>query len=162
MHTHQVSVRRATEADLPRIAEFLRHMLADMAAVGGHPVSTAPEQWKTAEAEFHDHLQAPDCLHLLAEVADTQPSTLGWAFARSTEREPMFESVRLLHISALYVSPAYRRRGIGRTLLAATLDWGRSIGCTEAELNVLIDNPARSLYRDLGFRAFEIEMTRKL
>ena len=162
MHTHQVSVRRATEADLPRIAEFLRHMLADMAAVGGHPVATDSGYWTKVEAEFQDHLQTPDCLHLLAEVADTQPSKVGWAFARSTEREPVFESARLLHISALYVSPAHRRRGIGRTLLDAILDWGRSIGCTEAELNVLIDNPARSLYRDLGFNAFEIEMTRKL
>ena len=162
MNTHQISIRPATEADLPLIAEYLRHMLADMAAVGGHPVARDSEHWTKVKAEFQEHLQAPDCLHLLAEVANIQTSTVGWAFARSTEREPVFESARLLHISALYVSPAHRRRGIGRALLDAILDWGRSIGCTEAELNVLIDNPARSLYRDLGFRAFEIEMTRKL
>ena len=162
MDTYQVSIRRATEADIPLIAEFLRHMLADMAAVGGHPVATDSEHWTNIEAEFQDHLQAQDCLHLLAERPGTQQSTVGWAFARSTKREPVFKAARVLHISALYVSPAHRRQGIGRTLLAEILEWGRSMGCTEAELNVLVDNPARSLYGELGFSAFEIEMTRKL
>jgi GNAT superfamily N-acetyltransferase len=162
MNACHVSIRRATEADVPRIVEFLRYMLADMAAVGGYPVATDSEQWTNVETDFRDQLQAPDCLHLLAERIDTPPSAVGWAFARSTEREPVFESAHVLHISALYVSPPFRQQGIGRTLLAKVLEWGRSVGCTEAELNVLVDNPARSLYEALGFSAVEIEMTRKL
>jgi len=144
------------------MVEFLRQMLADIADAGGYPVATALEHWTNVETEFRDHMEAPGCLHLLAETADTRPCAVGWAFARSTARELVFEPARVLHISALYVSPSYRRRGIGRALLVKVLEWGRSIGCTEAELNVLVDNPARSLYQALGFGAFEIEMTRKL
>jgi ribosomal protein S18 acetylase RimI-like enzyme len=161
MAAHNVSIRQAKAADVSTMVEFLRRMLADMAAAGGYPVATEPEHWTDVEREFQGHLQAPGCLHLLAEKADTT-GTVGWAFARSAERDPVFEPARVLHISALYVSPSYRRQGIGRALLAKVLEWGHNIDCTEAELNVLVDNPARSLYQQLGFREFEIEMTRKL
>jgi GNAT superfamily N-acetyltransferase len=133
-----------------------------MRAAGGYPVATEPNPWTNVEAEFREHLQAPDCLHLLAEMSHTHPTAVGWAFARTTERDPVFEPARVLHVHALYVSPAHRRQGIGRALLSEVLEWGRSTGCAEAELSVLVNNPARSLYKSLGFGTFEIEMTREL
>jgi len=141
---------------------FLRQMLADMEAVGGYPVAWNTDHWTAMEPEFLEHLQTPNCLHLLAEVGQAQPKTVGWAFARTKEHEPVFEPAHVLHISTVYVLPPYRRQGIGRALMSAILEWGRSSGCTEAELNVLVDNPARSLYREFGFSEFEINMTRKL
>ena len=114
------------------------------------------------ETEFQEHWQSPEHAHLLAQATGPEPTPVGWAFVRAKDRDALFEPARLLHIHALYVSPAYRRQGIGRALLHAALEWGRSVGCTEAELSVLVKNPARSLYQKLGFRAFEIEMTRKL
>jgi GNAT superfamily N-acetyltransferase len=162
MSTLPAAIRKATAQDLHLMVDFLRRLLADMAVVGGHPVSTAPDPWTQMAAEFRDHLQEPGCLHLLAETTDTPPKAVGWAFARSTERDAVYAPARVLHVHAVYVAPSHRRQGIGRALLAQILDWGRSISCTEAELNVLVDNPARALYRELGFSALEIEMTRKL
>jgi GNAT superfamily N-acetyltransferase len=162
MNGHPISIRPATTSDVPTIVAFLRRMLADMAAVGGYPVATDSEHWADLETEFLDHLQEPGHLHLLAETGSALTEAAGWAFARTKERELVYEPAHVLHISAVYVSPPYRRRGIGRALLEAVLEWGRRSGCTEAELNVLVDNPARSLYREFGFREFEIEMTRKL
>ena len=162
MNIPPASIRRATAADAPLIVGFLRHMLADMAAVGGHPIATDTEPWIDVEAEFRDHQQSPKHVHLLAERAGTELPPVGWAFARSKDRDPLFEPARVLHIHALYVLPPHRQRGIGRALLEALVEWGRSTGCTEAKLNVLVGNPARSLYSALGFDAFEIEMTRKL
>jgi GNAT superfamily N-acetyltransferase len=156
------SIRRATAADIPSMVEFLRQMLSDMAAVGGYPVARETEHWKDVATEFQDHLKTPGCLHLLAETVSRPPTAVGWSFARSSKREPVFEPAQVLHISALYVSPPYRRQGIGRALLTKVLEWGRSVGCMEAELNVLANNPARALYRELGFADAEIEMTRTL
>jgi GNAT superfamily N-acetyltransferase len=133
-----------------------------MAALGGHPIATDPEPWADMELEFRGHEGAPDCIHLLAETVAREPAPVGWAYARTTEHHPLFEPARVLHVHALYVSPPYRRQGVGRALLEAILEWGRSTGCSTAELNVLTGNPARSLYGKLGFEAFEIEMTRKL
>jgi GNAT superfamily N-acetyltransferase len=77
-------------------------------------------------------------------------------------REAVFEPARILHIHALYVDPDHRRRGIGRALLQTAFEWGRTAGCTATELNVLVSNPARTLYEGLGFRAFQTEMVRDL
>ena len=156
------SIRRAAATEAPTIARFLRDLLVEMVPLGGPPVAAEPDLWSRLEREIREGLEGKGHLHLLAQVVDPVPTPVGWAQARVVGRPPVYEGARVLHIHAVYVSPPYRNRGIGRALLEAVLEWGRSIGCTEAELNVLIDNPARSLYRDLGFSAFEIEMTRKL
>ncbi len=50
------------------------------------------------------------------------------------------------------VDPAYRRRGLARTIMAALLDWGAEQGATTAYLQVLGHNaPALALYESMGF-----------
>jgi len=73
---------------------------------------------------------------------------------------PVFEPKQILHIHAVYLLEAHRRKGIGQALLEAILDWGQKSDCVEAELNTLVRNPARSLYEKLGFSEFEIKMIR--
>jgi ribosomal protein S18 acetylase RimI-like enzyme len=52
-----------------------------------------------------------------------------------------------LHITDLYVRPDHRRRGVGRSLVEATIrDSARSM-----RLEVAEDNPAQRLYRNYGF-----------
>ena len=56
-----------------------------------------------------------------------------------------------LWINEVGVAPAHHRRGMGRALLAALLERGRSLGCSEAWVLTEEDNePARGLYRALG------------
>lgn len=53
---------------------------------------------------------------------------------------------------AIYVSPEFWRRGVGRALHAASLDAMRVIGYGDARLWVLEANPqARSFYEQLGW-----------
>jgi ribosomal-protein-alanine N-acetyltransferase len=51
----------------------------------------------------------------------------------------------------LAVSPDYRRRGIGRTLLDHFTDRARDVGATRVHLEVREGNPAVILYRQAGF-----------
>ena len=52
----------------------------------------------------------------------------------------------------LYVRPAFRRFGLGRLLVEATLDAGRRAGYAAILLDTLDDmEAARTLYEDLGF-----------
>jgi N-acetylglutamate synthase len=54
---------------------------------------------------------------------------------------------------ALQVAPGHRRRGLGRTIMAALLAWGAERGAETAYLQVLGDNePALALYGSMGFR----------
>jgi putative acetyltransferase len=52
----------------------------------------------------------------------------------------------------LYVRPAFRRFGLGRMLVEATMDAGRRMGYAAILLDTLDDmEAARTLYEDLGF-----------
>jgi len=63
--------------------------------------------------------------------------------------------VRTYLIANVAVHPDFRRRGIGRALTQAAVDYARRRGCHTARLQVREDNPgALRLYQDLGF--FEV------
>lgn len=56
-----------------------------------------------------------------------------------------------LFINEVGVAPAWRRRGLARQLLAALLERGRAVGCTEAWVGTEAGNAAaRSLYAAAG------------
>ena len=57
-----------------------------------------------------------------------------------------------LYLEELYVVPARRGEGIGRTLLEATMTMGREGGATRIDLNTAeTDAVARALYESVGF-----------
>jgi ribosomal protein S18 acetylase RimI-like enzyme len=56
-----------------------------------------------------------------------------------------------LWINEVGVASSHRRSGVGRQLLGAMLDHGRTLGCTEAWLGTEENNaPARALYESVG------------
>ena len=56
------------------------------------------------------------------------------------------------YLEGWYVEPALRRRGIGRALVAAAEDWGRSQGCEEFASDAHPDNDASAAaHRAAGF-----------
>lgn len=60
---------------------------------------------------------------------------------------------RVAYLEGWYVEAHARRKGVGRALVAAAEDWGRSQGCTEFASDALIDNDASAAaHRALGFQ----------
>jgi ribosomal protein S18 acetylase RimI-like enzyme len=56
------------------------------------------------------------------------------------------------YLQELYVIPSLRRRGIGRALLEATIEFARERGADGIDLNTgETDTAARSLYESMGF-----------
>lgn len=150
------TIRPATAADVEPVAALLSAMLEDMQAAGGSVVSS-PEVRLTF---FRDMARAeigqPESCWLGAQ--NPSGALVGVCSGRVVVPAPVFEPVRSLHVSALYVAPHARRSGIGRRLTERMTAWGRERGCIEADLNVLTRNPARGLYEALGF----VEVQRKL
>lgn len=68
-----------------------------------------------------------------------------------------FKARPLLNIHDLAVTPAYRGRGIGRSLLAFVEERAREDGCCKLTLEVQDSNAlARGLYRSFGFGDFVV------
>ncbi len=161
VNTQDIRIREVNTEDIPTVAQFLRAMVEEMASLGGHPVARDDATWARIEQGIAEALESHDHLCLLAELTDTGTS-IGLVEARVLAIAPVFKPTPMLHIHALYVIESYRRAGTGQALLEAALAWGRDKGCTEVELNVLVNNPARTLYEKMGFRALQVEMVRRL
>lgn len=59
---------------------------------------------------------------------------------------------RVGYLEGWYVSPAFRRRGVGRSLVAAAEEWARSQGCLEFGSDTPIDNAtSAAAHQALGF-----------
>ncbi|WP_316570180.1 GNAT family N-acetyltransferase [Neobacillus sp. YIM B06451] len=58
----------------------------------------------------------------------------------------------------LYVFPLYRNFGIGKKLMEAAIHELQSQGIGTIQLNVFAGNPAKSLYKKLGFREISTVM----
>jgi ribosomal protein S18 acetylase RimI-like enzyme len=156
----KITVRDARHDEARLIAQMIRHMVGDMASYGGNAPAADDSAWEKMAAAIADELKGNNTKYVIAESADgvlagvagAQLITLGGAFAPK----------KTLHISVMYVLPQLRRGGIGGRLMATMLDWGRAAGNELCDLNVLSENPAKSLYEKFGFSVSQVKMVRSL
>lgn len=73
-----------------------------------------------------------------------------------TQLYPSFSSAsmaRVFVLNDLFVYPDARRGGVGRALLAAAADYGRSVGAVRLALSTELTNQtAQALYEDSGWK----------
>jgi mycothiol synthase len=101
-----------------------------------------PTLWRVA---FHGDQIAGQILNYLDEQVEADGGRLGWT-------------------ESISVQPEFRRLGLARALLAASLRSVRDAGATRAALGVDLMNPndARALYESLGFRIVSREHSLEL
>ena len=157
-----MELRKATLGDAEIVVDMVLAMLQEMAAHGGHALSPEQQVRSRLRDRFAHSLEVEDHVYLLAVLEAKEGAPAGVMEASVAGLYEVFQPRPVLHIHSLYVQPNHRGRGLGRTLVEAGLEWGRRQGCVEAELNVLVGNPARGLYEKLGFEAFELELRRGL
>lgn len=157
-----MQIRKLAHQEIDIAIEFLQAMLDALASFGGHALQEPHSVSDWFRDSIQSQIESPDHLFLVAEL-DTSPNQLiGILEASIIELSPVFLPKSSLHIHAIYVAPQCRRSGVARSLIEAAFRWGQDKGCTEADLNVLRDSPAKFLYESLKFEDFQIEMRRKL
>jgi putative acetyltransferase len=128
-----------------------------------------PEDWlrvatllREYQAQLGIDLDFQDFDNELANLASHYAGARGlffWAFvgdelAGCCGLRPLDEAVdaNACEMKRLYVRPAFRRFGLGRSLVEAIMDGARNLGYACVLLDTLSDmEAARSLYEDLGF-----------
>ncbi len=78
-------------------------------------------------------------------------------------RDPQWKIGKMGHIGAVYVVPAYRRRGIAAALMKEALKWMKESKVEYVELNVDVQNvAANAAWTAMGFKPHRCNLIRKL
>lgn len=132
-------VRSAKAEDVSVLWEMKRKL----ASAQGTEVSlrASPQEW------LRDAFGA--CPRFNAFVAEQDSAVVGMV----TCNEHYYTALAgtTMHIQDLFVEPDYRRRAIAKLLLSRVAAFAIEKGCPLIELSVHKQNPARRLYRALGF-----------
>src|SRR6266513_5083194 len=135
-----VTVRPVKPSATPGWLE-LRHAL--------WPGRSEAEHRAEIERFFSGELAEPLAV-LLAEEEPGQP--LGFAELSIRPYAEGCHSDRVAYLEGWFVVPEARVRGVGRALIAAAEDWGRSQGCPEFASDAEADNAVgAAAHRALGF-----------
>jgi RimJ/RimL family protein N-acetyltransferase len=120
-------------------------------AVGGEPgrwlISTS--RWRSVGDERRYLRSVRRSRHAAVYLAETDDGAIVGRLSISRDPHPA-----CLHVAdlGLMVDAAHRRRGIGTALLAAAVEWARSVGVSKIELHVFPYNEAAiALYEQFGF-----------
>lgn len=141
--TQNISIRAANLSDKAQLAQLCEAL------------------WPETKAEHHAAhlarlLDRPSLLKFAATflVAETGDRILvGFLeVGLRSHADGCNDSQAVAYIEGWFVSPEYRRKGIGKRLLAAAEAWGRSQGCIEMASDALIDNRiSQAAHEALGY-----------
>ena len=141
-HSTHLTVRAAGPADAPAVAE----LLVEFNGEGLSPETLAQrmEEVQGLETAFLGEWEGEAAGLLVLRTAPTLSGADDW-----------------VEITEMYVRPQFRRKGIGRALMEAALDYGRQRGCREFHLLVDPSNvTAQAFYTEIGFQVDSWEMRR--
>jgi ribosomal protein S18 acetylase RimI-like enzyme len=158
----QINIRYGTTKDAALIAELIENMVSEMAQFGGHAVDYSPEVWSSMAERVSANSARHEHIYLIASEASPAQTAVGLIAANIEPLGDVFLAKTRLHISAIYTVPSARRQGVARQLIQEVVKWGQQLNTVEVDLHVLIANPARRLYEQLGFQPHEISMVKKL
>jgi RimJ/RimL family protein N-acetyltransferase len=138
------AVRPAEPRDAPELKEL------------GDAVAAEPEGWLAtlngwrSVADERRYLRALRRYpHAAVFVAEAEDGRVIGRLSLSRDQHPSSRHVADL---GLMVDAAHRRRGIGRALLVAAVEWAQAAGVRKLELHVFPWNDAAiALYEDFGF-----------
>jgi RimJ/RimL family protein N-acetyltransferase len=137
------TIRPAEPGDAAELVALANEVGAEP---GGWLITTT--NWRSVNDERRYLRSLRRYPHAAVYVAETPGGVVG---RLSVGRDPHPASHHVADLG-LMVAEGYRRRGIGRALLEAAVDWARTAGVTKLELHVFPHNEgAIALYDRFGF-----------
>jgi ribosomal protein S18 acetylase RimI-like enzyme len=152
-------IRPATVRDVPEIVTLWGELARHHAHLDTAFALSA--RWQEEYRYFVRSLLGRD--DALAVVAVRAGHLIGYAVGRLTILPGFFEERRRGYIHDVVTHDAYRRRGVGRRLVQALLDWMAAAGVGTVELTVAVQNDdARAFWERMGFVPYMVHYKRVL
>ena len=140
-----IECRAARAGEYPAAAALRQEMALEM----GNDFDAKSKNWRTKFCAYFSGKQSVGTAQLfLAYDGDTPVGCVTISIVDDYRRY-CFDTPAA-HVNAVFVRPAYRRRGIARELMQLAINWARERGCTRVRLRSSDDG--RFLYDHLGFR----------
>lgn len=147
-------IRPATEKDIAQIQTLYRELFEGLEALQPHYIQAYDQD----VSFFQDAIQAENKLLLVVEL-DNEVVAFALAFLKNTLASDCLVCHKYVYLADLAVSSSCRRLGLGKKLLNAVKEWGRSHGAHFIELDVLEENElAQQLYERENFTVFSKAM----
>ncbi len=161
MENTELTVRRATENDIPRLLELL--VQVDMVHHLGRPDIFRGPATKYTAAQLTGIVRDEKTPVFVCEAQSGE--VLGHAFCihRQVVGDPVLTEIRTLYIDDICVDAEARGRHVGRTLYDHVIGYARENGFYNVTLNVWSCNePALRFYEAMGLEPQRICMEKIL
>ena len=140
-----IAIRRATTADLPKLAEFLQSLVA-----AERPFDPT---LKEGEIFYYDIKEFISDNKTELLVIDYKNQIIGCGYAQIRSAKPYQNHELFGYLGFMYVSPEFRGNGLNNLLLDNLKKWVLSQEITEVRLDVYSENvPAIRAYEKAGFK----------
>lgn len=140
-----ITVREATAADASTLVAYLKELVAEP----GINIPLSPDELPSIEQERAILDDVSRSEHAIMLIAQAEGQLVGELSLRAISQRRAVRHVATLGMS---VRASWRRKGVGRELLAAALEWAPTAGIKRIELYVYARNEAAiALYEHHGF-----------
>lgn len=151
VNTKEISIRRATKADLPKLAEFLQFLV-----VAERPFDPTLKEGEIFYYNVEEFISDEKSEIL---VIDYKHQIIGCGYAQIRSAKPFQKFESFGYLGFMYVSPEFRGKGFNNLLLNDLKKWVLSQGITEVRLEVYSENEAAvRAYEKAGFKQISTTM----
>ena len=145
LNIKDIAIRRATTADLPKLAEFLQFLVA-----AERPFDPT---LKEGEIFYYDIKEFISDNKTELLVIDYNQQIIGCGYAQIRSAKPYQNHELFGYLGFMYVSPEFRGNGFNNLLMNDLKKWILSQGITEVRLEVYHENEAAiRAYEKAGFK----------